>query len=148
LYNASNQHKKSVYISTHEVLSRLIAPFSDSELALVCKHSHPLRKVQDRFCYIHSTNNGSKIFKPLIHNKLESCIRNNIKLFHIYYTPEISDDSINRFMIAEANHQKKMLQSMAYLLVIINRNVMISYFLSYSYSRSADYFKYNGISNG
>ena len=133
------RNKKNTYLSTHEVLTRQIAAFSNEQIALFTKKTHPIRKIQDKFCYIHSVVNGIKIFKPKQHNQLEAAIRNNIKLFHIFYTKEISEQLFFKFMVREAFIQLALLKSMKPINVILNRHVMISYFLSYSYSRSADF---------
>ena len=143
----SSRNKKNIYYSTHQHISNAINQFSDSDLALITKKSHPIRRIQDVFCYIHSTVNESKVFTPNQHKLLESSIRNNLKLFNIFYLPKLNDFQIKQMMLSEALLQKKMLGSMSYLQIILNRHVLISYYLSYAYSRSLDYYKQNGINN-
>lgn len=143
----SKEYKKNIYLSTHEVLTRHITGFSDEQIALITKKSHPIRKIQDEFCYIHSMVNQTKIFTPDQHKLLESSIRNNLKLFNIFYLPVLPEFQIKQMMINEALLQKKMLGSMSYLQIVLNRHALISYYLSYSYSRSLDYYKQNGIQN-
>jgi len=142
-----NYKYKSKYYSAHQFISEFITDFSESDLALITKKSHPIRKIQDDFCYIHSTVNGSKIFSTKQHKLLESSIRNNLKLFNIVYLPAIKDFQVKHMMLSEALLQKKLLGSMTYLQVILNRHALISYYLSYSYSRSLDYYNLNGIKN-
>ena len=143
----SSRNKKNIYFSTHQFISAAICDFSDSDLALITKKSHPIRKLQDDFCYIHSTVNESKIFTTRQHKLLESSIRNNLKLFNIFYLPKLKDFQIKQMMLSEALLQKKMLGSMSYLQIVLNRHVLISYYLSYAYSRSLDYYKQYGINN-
>ena len=143
----TKDNKKSTYFSTHQLLSAAINEFSDSDLALITKKSHPIRKLQDEFCYIHSMVNKTKIFTPYQHKLLESSIRNNLKLFNIFYLPVLNDFQIKQMMLNEALLHKKMLGSMSYLQIVLNRHALISYFLSYSYSRSLNYYKQNGINN-
>ena len=130
--------RKSVYLSTHEFITRSIAEFSEEQLAFLIKKSHPIRKIQDKNCYIHSVINDQKIFTVKQHKNLETAIRNNLKLFQLFYINQRPDYEIEMFMLREAILQHKQLKSMSYLQVILNRHTMISYFLSYSFSRSAD----------
>ena len=136
----SKVNKKTIYLSTHEVLTREISSFSDEQIALMIKKNNPIRQIQDKFCYVHSVVNGVKVFNPKQHKKLESVIRNNLKLFHIFYIKEIPEQQFFKSMVKEAFFQHSLLKSMRYINIVLNRHVMISYFLSYSYSRSADYY--------
>ena len=140
--------KKNIYLSTHEVLTRQLSVFSDEEIALMLKKNHPVRQIQDKFCYVHSVLNGVKIFTPKQHKKLESSIRNNLKLFHLFYIKEIPEQQFFKFMLKEAIFQHSLFKSMKYINVVLNRHVMISYFLSYSFSRSADYYNNQVVKNG
>jgi len=144
----SKRKKNNVYLSTHEVLTRQITSFSDEQIALMIKKNHPIRQIQDKYCYVHSVVNGVKIFNPKQHKNLESVIRNNIKLFHIFYIKEISEQLFFKFMAREAFFQHSLFKSMKYINVVLNRHVMISYFLSYSFSRSADYYNNPDVNNG
>ena len=135
------QKRKSVYLSTHEFITRSISDFSDEQLALMIKKSHPIRKIQDKYCYIHAKIKDQKIFTSRQHKILESTIRNNLKLFHLFYINIFPKNDIEMFMLREAILQQKQLKSMNYLQVILNRHAMISYFLSYAFSRSVDYYQ-------
>ena len=134
------QKRKSVYLSTHEFITRSITDFSDEQLALMIKKSHPIRKIQDKYCYIHTKIKDQKIFTSRQHKILESTIRNNLKLFSLFYINVLPDHEIEMFMLREAILQHKNLKSMNYLQVILNRHTMLSYFLSYAFSRSVDYY--------
>lgn len=146
-FSDTKNNKMSKYYSTHQFISEHITEFSDSDLALILKKTHPIRKIQDEFCYIHSTVNESKIFTTKQHKLLEASIRNNLKLFTIFYLPVLQDFQIKHMMLSEALLQKKMLGSMSFLQIILNRHTLISYYLSYAYSRSLDYYNLNGINN-
>ena len=142
----SKVNKKNIYLSTHEVLTRQISSFSDEQIALMIKKNHPIRKIQDKFCYVHSVVNGDKVFNPKQHNKLEAVIRNNLKLLHIFYIEEIPEQQFFNSIAKEALFQRSLLKSMSFINIVLNRHVMVSYFLSYSYSRSADYYN-NQVEN-
>ena len=143
----SKVNKKNIYLSTHEVLTRKISSFSDEQIALMIKKNHPIRQIQDKYCYVHSVVNGIKVFNPKQHNKIESVIRNNLKLLHIFYIKEIPEQQFFKSMVKEAFFQRSLFKSMKYINIVLNRHVMISYFLSYSYSRSADYYNNPDVNN-
>lgn len=126
--------------STHVFLTASLAKLSPAELKLYSTKPHTIRKIQDGMCYIHAKFCGDKIFDTKSHSILERVIRSNLKLFDLQYIEIIPPERYARQMIREALTQEKMLKSTAPLLTILTRLEKINYFLSYSYSRSLDYF--------
>ncbi len=140
--------KNEVYISTHRFLTSSIPDIPRNEIDFYLKKSHPIRKIQDQFCYIHSKIDGNKIFSPTQHLILEKAIVNNLKFFTLEYLPPVLSFNITACMQSEAIEQRKCLSYMKPSNIIFHRLVEINYFLSYAYSRSRDYFYDNIFEKG
>ncbi len=140
--------KNEVYISTHRFLTESISDIPRNEIDFYLKKSHPIRKIQDQFCYIHTNIDGNKVFSPTQHLKLEKAIVNNLKFFTLEYLPDVLDFLISNRMQIEALEQKRCLKFMKPTNIIFHRLVEINYFLSYAYSRSRDYFYENVFKKG
>ncbi len=130
----------SKYYSTHSFLIEHFEDLPEAYKLLLLSKRHPIRQIQDKFCYIHSKVYDQKVFSPRLHKKLETSIRNNLKFFSIEYLQPLPDSEIDILMIREATLQITMLQRMNCNQVLFNRIDRISFFLSYSYSRSYDHF--------
>jgi len=140
--------KNKVYISTHRFLTEAIPDIPRNEIDFYLKKTNPIRKIQDQFCYIHSQSDGNKVFSPTQHLNLEKAIVNNLKFFTLEYLPEVISFNITYNMQKEAILQRKCLGYMKPSNIIFHRLVEINYFLSYSYSRSRDYFCENIFKKG
>jgi hypothetical protein len=131
------------YYSTHTFLTESFEDLPQDYLTYLTSKKHPIRKLQDQFCYIHAKIDNHKIFNPIQHKRLEAVIRNNLKLFFLEYVSPLPDSDIEKRMIQEAILQKTMLKRMSFNHVFFNRVSQINFFLNYSYSRSWDYFLTN-----
>jgi len=140
--------KNEVYISTHRFLTESISDIPRNEIDFYLKKSHPIRKIQAQFCYIHTNIDGNKVFSPTHHLNLEKAIVNNLKFFTLEYLNPVLLFDIIGAMHSEALLQRKCLKFMKPTNIIFHRLVEINYFLSYAYSRSRDYFYENVFKKG
>ncbi len=131
---------KKRYYSTHDFLIDHFEQLPDDYKTYLLSKKHPIRKIQDQFCYIHSKPENIKVFTPKLHSKLEEIIRNNLKFFVINYVIALADSEIEKQMINEAVLQNNMLKHMTLSQVFYNRVYNINFFLNYSFSRSYDHF--------
>ena len=131
---------KSNYYSTHHYLVDHFEDLPEDYITHLLSKKHPVRNIQDRYCYIHAKTNNVKIFTPKQHKRLEEVTRNNLKLFVIVYVKSLPDSDIDILMEKEAIHQFAMLKRMSFNHVLYCRVAQINFFLNYSYSRSYDHF--------
>ena len=134
---------RSEYKSTHYFLTEQFQALPDLYIHHLISKKHQVRKIQDQLCYIHAKLNDHKIFSPYQHKRLESVIRNNLKLIVIEFLSPLGDSEYYTRMVKEALVQKTMLKRMNFNQLFFNRVSHINYFLNYSYSRSYEYFLKN-----
>lgn len=132
--------------TTHEWLSAKLPEMSPERLAFYTSRKHPIRKLQDRFCYIHAKIDSIPIFPPEFHLSIEAAIKAHLNLFYLDYTFEISSTEFDSLAVREASVQCSILRSCSPLCCILDRLSNINFFLCYAYSRSLDYCNTNLIS--
>ena len=130
--------KKNIHYTTHEFLTSHLPGISQEDIILLSRKTQEIRKIQDRYCYIHAKINDSKIFSKIQHLKIERSIQNKLKLFNIEFIEMKLEENILDLMITEAVYQKELFRYLNATSIVIKRRNQINFFLNYCYSRSLE----------